>query len=224
MRGFQKRTGQKRTGASVAAVLLVAAPAAAQDAGRLQLGVTGGTLGIGPEVGYRFSSNVGLRANATFLSISHGFDSDDVDYDGKVKLQSGGAMIDVFPFGGGFFVSGGARINGNKGRATATPTASVEIGNRTYTPAQIGTLRGRAETKNFAPQLTLGYGGAMRAGFFFGAEAGALFQGRVRLPALTASNGGVVPRDIDAERASLENDIDDYKIYPIVQLRVGYRF
>jgi len=190
----------------------------------MSFGVTGGTLGIGPEAGYRFSNTVGLRANATFLSVSHGFDSDDIDYDGKVKLKSAGAMVDVYPFGGGFFLSGGARINGNKGRAVATPTAPVEINGTTYTPAQIGTLRGRAETKNFAPQLTLGYAGKLREGFFFGFEAGALFQGRVRLPALTSTGTGVGLADLNAERADLEDDIDDYKVYPILQLRIGYRF
>jgi hypothetical protein len=117
---------------------------------------TGGTLGIGPEGGYRFSKAVGVRANATFLSISRGFDRDEVDRDGEVKLKPGGAMMALFPSEGGFFVSGGARINGNKGRAVATPAGPQEIGDRVYTPAQIGTLRGRAETKNFAPQLTLG--------------------------------------------------------------------
>jgi hypothetical protein len=220
------RIAQFRSGSLVvaAALLATATAASAQDAGHISLGVTGGTLGIGPEAGYRFSNTVGVRANATFLSISHGFDSDDVEYDGKVKLKSGGAMVDVFPFGGGFFVSGGARINGNKGRAVATPTAPQEIGGRVYTPAQIGTLRGRAETKNFAPQLTLGYGGGLRSGFTFGFEAGALFQGRVRLPSFTASNSGISAADLEAERADLQDDIDDYKVYPIVQLRIGYRF
>jgi hypothetical protein len=65
-------------------------------------------------------------------------------------------MVDLFPSGGGFVVSGGVRINGNKGRAVATPAGPQEIGDRVYTPAQIGTLRDRPETKNFAPQLTLG--------------------------------------------------------------------
>jgi hypothetical protein len=35
----------------------------------------------------------------------------------------------------------------------------VEIGGETYTPAQIGTLSGRLESKSFAPQLTPGWSG-----------------------------------------------------------------
>jgi hypothetical protein len=30
--------------------------------------------------------------------------------------------------------------------------------------------------------------------------------------------------DLDAERQSVNEDIDGYKLYPILQLSVGYRF
>ena len=103
----------------------IASPALADDDARLSVGITGGTLGIGPEIGYRLSKNFGVRANASFLSISHNIDSDNITYDGKVKLQSGGAMVDVYPFGGGFRVSGGVRINGNKARGIGTPTGGT---------------------------------------------------------------------------------------------------
>jgi hypothetical protein len=209
--------------AASAVAMLLCAPASASETSGFSAGVTGGTLGIGPEVGYRFSDMFGVRANATFLNISRGFESDDIEYRGKVKLGSGGVMLDVYPFGGGFRVSGGARINGNKGRVRATPTAPVEINGTTYTPAQIGTLTGRAEVKDFAPALTLGYGGGLRSGFVFGVEAGALFQDKVRIKRFT-STGTVALPDLEAERLSIQDDVDDYKVYPILQLTLGYRF
>lgn len=192
--------------------------------GMVSAGVTGGTLGIGPELGYRMSETLGIRGNATFLSVSHGFDSDDIDYKGKVKLKSVGMMVDLYPFGGGFRVSAGARINGNNGSVKASPADDVEINGKSYTPAQVGTISGKADTKNFAPALTLGYGGGLSSGFTFGIEAGALFQGRVRLDNFTASGGGVAAADLEAERLSLQKDVDDYKVYPILQLVLGYRF
>src|ERR1044072_1671527 len=72
------------------------------DDARLKAGITAGTLGIGPEVSYRLSERLGVRGNVTFLSISRDIESDDITYDGKLKLQSGGVMLDVYPFGGGF--------------------------------------------------------------------------------------------------------------------------
>jgi hypothetical protein len=203
----------------IAAVLAIFAGTGAHAAdGRVSARITGGTLGIGPEIGYRLSDN------ATFLSFSHDFSSDDIDYDGKAHLKSGGAMIDLFPFGGGFFVSGGARINGNDGRATATPTANVQVGRNTFTPAQIGTLSGDAETKNFAPSLTLGYSGSMRSGFVAGVEAGALFQGKVRVRNFRSSSNLIPAANLEQERLEVQDDVDDYKVYPILQLTLGYRF
>src|SRR5690606_34476538 len=111
---------------------LAASPALAQDEGGVSLGVTGGTLGIGPEVGYRISNNFGVRASATFLGISHDVESDDVTYKGDLDLQSFGATIDLHPFGGGFRLSAGARISDNKVKLAATPTGDVEIGDDSY--------------------------------------------------------------------------------------------
>lgn len=214
---------------AAACAALVSTPVLAQDDdARLYAGITGGTLGIGPEIGYRLSENIGVRANASFLSISHGFDSDDIEYDGKVKLQSFGAMLDVYPFGGGFRVSGGFRINNNKARATAEPSGgSYDINGTTYTAAEIGTLRADTDIKNFAPALTLGYGGGLSSGFVFGIEAGALFQGRVKIKPLTYTgtlDSAELRADLEAERQSVQDDIDDYKVYPILQLTIGYRF
>lgn len=216
-------------GMAALAVVATAAPALAQDAGsRFTAALSAGTLGIGPEVGYRASDMFGARVNATFLGFGADFDSDDITYDGKLKLKSYGFMADLYPMGGHFRVSAGARINKNRVRVSATPTTSVEVGETTYTPTQIGTLRGRAEVKDFAPALTLGWSGSNQSGFMFGFDAGVLFQGRVRIREFTSSGTlGSNTRfraDLDEERRELQDDIDDYKVYPIAQFTVGWRF
>jgi hypothetical protein len=38
------------------------------------MGITGGTLGVGPELSYAINPYIGLRGNITFLNISHSFD------------------------------------------------------------------------------------------------------------------------------------------------------
>jgi hypothetical protein len=175
-------------------------------------------------MGFRLSPITGIRANATFLSFSKGYDVDDNHYQGRLRLKSGGAMIDVFPWGGGFFLSAGARINGNKGSVSATPSSARTVGGVTFTPAQIGTLSGDGETKRFAPQLTIGYSGKRRRGFFTGAEAGALFQGAVRVRNFRSSSNMIPAADLERERQEVQNDVDDYKVFPILQGTIGYRF
>jgi hypothetical protein len=211
---------------------LLAQPAFAKDetapkSGKLSLGVTGGTLGIGPEIGYRINQNVGVRANATFLSFSHTVKSNDVRYDGSADLQSGGASIDVYPFGGGFRLSGGARANGNSGRLHATPMRNTRIGGIDFTPAQIGTITGDAETNNFAPQVTMGYGGTLRRGLSLTVEAGALFQGAVQLRNYRAdgslANNALFIAQLQKEQLRVQDTLDKYKVYPILQIGLKYR-
>jgi hypothetical protein len=218
--------GRLSTAATLLLILIIGGPAAARsrEPAGFSIGVTGGTLGIGPEIAYRFSETLGVRGNATFLSISHGLNSGDIHYDGRVRLRSGGAMLDFYPFNGGFRVSAGARINGNDGRVIASPAGNVTINGTEYTPAEVGTLRGQADTRKFGPALTLGYGGGFKRGIAVGFEAGALFQDRVRIRDFTSTSSFIAAADLEAERRSVEDDVNDYRIYPIVQLNFGYRF
>lgn len=196
--------------------------------GRVELGVTAGTEGVGPEIAFRADDLLGVRANATFLGFGHGVRSGGIDYHGHVDLASGGVMLDLHPFRGGLFVSAGGRINGNRGRVSATPMQNTAIGSTTFTPQQIGTITGRADTKTFAPQVTLGYAGSVGGGLVLGVEAGALFQGAVRIREFrsngTLADNPVYVAQLEQERRDLQNRVDDYKVYPVAQLRLAYRF
>ena len=85
-----------------------------------------------------------------------------------------------------------------------------------------------------APALTLGYGGGMTRGLTFGVEAGVLFQGSVKVKPLTITGScansappagcATLAADLETERLSVNDDIDGYKLYPILQVSVGYRF
>ncbi|MFD1787326.1 hypothetical protein ACFSC3_07055 [Sphingomonas floccifaciens] len=228
-------TLKELSGGAAVALLLMAfsAPASAQadseDTGPVvSVAATAGTLGAGPQIGLRFSDRVGVRADAAFLSASADFDSDDITYGGDLKLKSFGAMVDLYPFGGAFRLSAGARINQNRVDVRATPTGTVEVGDTTYTAAQVGTLTGGADVKKLAPALTLGWGGSKRKGFFFTAEGGVLFQGAARLREFRASgtlqNDANFKASLERERVSLQDDISKVKVYPIAQLGLGWRF
>ncbi|HXI88112.1 MAG TPA: hypothetical protein VNH64_11675 [Parvularculaceae bacterium] len=212
---------------AVAAITLavMAAPGSAYASdSHVDFGVTAGALGVGPEASFRFNNWVRLRANATFLTISPSFSSSDINYDGRVKLKSGGVMLDVYPLGDGLYLSGGARINGNAADLMATPTIGVTINGVFYTPAEVGVLTTSAHTKDFAPQASIGYSQSLPGGVVIGVEAGAFFQGAPTIDPIQSSGGLVSLVDLEAERQSLQNDVHKYKVYPVLQLRLGYRF
>ena len=205
-----------------------AAPASAQEANGVSVGLTGGTLGVGPEVAYRFSDTLGVRGNLTFLGVSRAVESDGIEYDGDLKLGSGGLMLDVHPGGSGFRISAGARINNNKVKLSAQPTEDVEVGDETYTPAKIGVLYGNVEARDIAKTLTIGWAGGKTRGLKIGIEAGAMFHGSPKVEDLKATGSLASDPEFKAslleEEQEIEADLDNYKIYPIVQIAVGYRF
>jgi len=215
---------------AVAAAVSVTPAVAQEQTSQFAIGVSAGTLGIGPEVTVRVSPLLAVRGNATFLGFGHSVDGDDIEYDGNLKLASVGATVDVHPFRSGFRISGGARYNKNKVKLTATPGAgeSVQLGGRTYTGSQIGTLRGSVRVKEFAPTLTLGYTGGGTQGLNFGIDAGVMFEGKPRIRNLRATGPiAAEPLFQDAlqrEEQDIRDDIEKYDIFPIVQLSIGYAF
>lgn len=202
--------------------------ARAEEASGLSIGVTAGTLGIGPELGYRISPLFGVRGSATFFGISHDFDVNDITYDGRLKLSTFGLSADLYPFQGGFRLSAGARINKNKIKMRATPTSVVSVGDNDYTPGQIGTLSGDVRTKDFSPTLTLGYAGGLSKGLKFGIDAGAMFQGHPRTNDLKATgslaSNPAFLADIATEQRKIDDKINKYNVYPLLQLSVAYAF
>ena len=208
--------------------LLVASAALAGD-GTLAVGVTAGTLGVGPELSLRPTEHLGVRANFAWLSFSRDEDVNDIDYDGDLGLLSIGAMADWYPFDGGLRISGGARWNGNDIDLSARPANNVTIGGATYTPAEIGRLTGTVEANAIAPVLSVGYAGDLSPGFTLGAELGVMYQGAPEIKNLRA-RGGLLENDpgllgdLNDEESRIESEVDSYRFWPAVQVMLLYRF
>lgn len=207
----------------LAACLLSAAPAMASTSPDWDFGGTFGTLGMGPQLSVR-GPHIGAHIDGTFLSLKGHVSSNGTHYRGRFDLRSAGAMIDLYPFGGRFHVSAGARYNGNNGTIEAMPDRVTVIGGMSFTPQQIGTVSGHVDTRKFAPAVTMGYGSKPGKGFNWRVEGGALFQGGVRLSALTSSTGMIPQANLVAERQQLQDDVGKYKVFPIAQLELGWRF
>lgn len=207
---------------------LGAAPALAGDA-TLAAGITAGTLGVGPELSIRPMEKLGVRGSLNWLSFSRDEDVDDIAYEGDLGLLSFGATLDWYPFDGGFRVSAGGRWNGNDIDLSARPANAVTIGGTTYTPAEIGRLTGTVEANAFAPVLTLGWGGDLAPGFTFGVEAGVMYQGAPEIKNLRARGGllegdpGLLA-DLEVEEERIEDEVDAYRVWPVFQLMLTYRF
>jgi hypothetical protein len=209
--------------AAVAASAM-AVPAFAQDASRVTLGVTAGSLGVGPELTYDVNAKLSVRGSATFLDIHHDFSTSSLHYDGEADLLSGGLALDYKPFGGGFFLSAGVRYDGNTIKATASPSAPVTINGVSYTPAQVGVVSAKTTFPSVAPTLSLGYRFHPNRHVVFGLEAGAMFMGEAKISTPAVTGTGVNAADLEAERVTLQSQVDKYQTYPVLQATLAYRF
>ncbi len=216
----------KRTMTLAALAIGSAGAAHAQIALGGSLGTTGGAV----EVQTQITPAIQLRGGYNYFQYGVDDTYDDIAYDGDLDLTTWGAFVDFRPFTNSFIVTAGAYFGEKTLGLSATPTASVQIGNQTFTPAQVGTLNMAADLEDSAPFVGLGWDTTFQGGTGLGFKfiAGAMFTGS---PDVTlTSTGGSLSNDsnfqnqLAIEEQNLRNDIDDYKVYPVVQLGLTYSF
>lgn len=216
-------------GATCAAAIALASPAAAQDS-RFAIGAQIGTPGGGVSALYSLSPNFVVRGSYDALQFDRDDSYSDIDYNAQLDFSSPGAFIDWHPTGNAFFVSAGAFLGSRDVNLDATPTTSTTIGGVSYTPAQIGNLNGKIELESTAPFVGLGYDNTFtNAGHWgFRLVAGAAFGDAPEVD-LNAS-GGTLSNDptfqarVRDEEANIQDDADNFKILPVVQAGLTYKF
>ena len=208
----------------------------------VQVGVHGGTLGVGVNAGFDVTDRVTARAMVNVLSLDYEETESDTEYKGDLDLQTIGLVGDWHPFGGGFRVTGGLFLNNNEVSATAQGE-DVEINDNTYESAELDVL---LDFESIAPYFGAGWtsGTSGDTGWSFAVDAGLLYQREPRLSFNGRLSGGcsfsvstdgdatptgcedepTLGDDLEAEHADLTGDLEDFKWYPVLAIGVSYRF
>lgn len=210
--------------AAMAALAIVAAPAAHAHEIYANVGTEGGGVGYG----YSINSFVNVRGEFDGMSFSHSFDADDVHYDGKVNLYHGGLYADVFPVSAiaGFRVTAGLLVGGDNISADATSMDGTYTINGVTVPTNGETIHAKAKFPAVRPYLGIGFGhNPMNRGLSMFFDAGVAF-GKPSLaydvPADIAAAAGA--QNVAAEEASLQDKLNKVKFYPIVKIGLSYHF
>ncbi|MCG8489410.1 MAG: autotransporter domain-containing protein [Chromatiales bacterium] len=161
---------------------------------------------------------------------------DDIEYDIDLDVFTWGALLDWHPMNGGFRVSGGLYALQPNITASAQPTEPVEIGNTTFTPAQVGTLEAEVDySRNLAPYLGIGWGNAVKPGskLSFSVDFGILFTDNptisLEADSALADANPALKAQLESELAVEENrinsdDLDDIRYWPVINFGVAYHF
>ena len=211
----------------------------------LGVGLRVSTLGAGVELIYSLSKHFNIRGQGNFVSLDESVEEDGVKYDGKLDFETLGLLVDYHPFGGSFRISAGAFQNGNEIglQATCPPPNGCQIGNTNVqsTPGpDPARVTGKIDFNSTAPYAGIGFGNAMKGWpVHFAFDIGVLFQGSPKADldarGQATTTGGVVfagdiatspqiQAEVTQEEQNLQKEIDEFKMYPVVSLTIGYRF
>ncbi|MEO8333080.1 MAG: hypothetical protein ABI479_11665 [Gallionella sp.] len=200
------------------------------------MAVTGkiGTLGIGAELNMGFSDSVTGRIGFNSFTRNYNANSNQVNYDFKLQLQTVSGLADWYPFSGSFRTSGGLFYNNNKVGLNAKPSGGTyTIGATTYNAADVGSLQGEMSFNTVAPYIGIGWGNpvAKDKGWGMTSDVGVLFQGKPKTsltatcgPTLPAPNCTQLQTDAAAENTKVQNDLSSFKFWPVISIGVSYQW
>lgn len=210
-------------------ILLAATPASATG---IDFGLNAGTLGAGPQLGITIVPDTFRARLATgFLDYSDTVTADEIEYSGDLKLRNAALIGDYHPFGGVFRLSAGAVLNANEFSATGTV-----IDGTTYTADGVSYTASAGDSVNadvdfdaVAPYVGIGWGSAGRnSGLSLSADIGVMFQGSPSASIDIETSNASVQAQADQYAARAESDLNDeldgFELYPVVQLGAIYRF
>lgn len=235
--------------ASLLTLLLSALPAHASEPVQWgSFGVGIGTGGLGIDYAYPVNPYLDIRAGYDFGSLKRDSEEEGVDYEVELKFSSARLIADYKPFKGGFRLSAGLYTGSPELELDASGEDDYEVGDRTYFGD--ADIAGDIDLGSTAPYLGLGWGGtAGTTGLGVSFDIGVLFTDKPEVAlsvprgmVCDATDGDCDPAtegfdvtgdsaeavefraQVENERQNLEDDSQDYDLWPIIRLGLHYRY
>lgn len=192
-----------------------------------------GTLGLGGEISVPVLPNTRLRGGFNYLSYSFDSTISDITYDFEPEYNSVSLLLDVHPFGGTFFLSGGVYLNNNN----VGVTGSLDRGKipsdlaKYASLADMVSINGDVEFNPIAPYAGIGWrSNNFASGWGFAIDLGVLFQGppdvkNLRVNAPIDINGiREVQQFLAEQEKEIEDELDWFEFYPVASVMLTYHF
>ena len=220
-------------------ILFALAAFAAGSSAQAQVGAAvtldAGTTGLGVHLVVPMEPTLNGRFGVNYFKHDLDKRSGQVDYKLDGKLMTVDALFDWYMIpNSSFRLTGGLMYNGNRFDALGKPGADGKftLNGKTYTAADVGTLRGEVRFRRAAPYLGIGWGNALSQNkrWNFQSDLGVYHQGKaqVKLGSWGCTTSAAVCKamasDLDVEEQRLTEEVSDYKLYPVLRASVSYSF
>jgi len=205
----------------VLALTLAAAGTASAD-NNFGFGVKAGTLGLGVEATWRPLPYLDVRVGANQYDFSDNGVYGGINYDAELALDTyyvtGNFRFPLSPFR----VTAGAFSNGNEFNAVSADNgAIIVVGGDPYPADAVGTVKSTASFGSTSPYVGVGYDFTLFGKVGMNLDFGVLWQGS---PEVEIAADGILAGDptfnasLEAERLALEDDLSDFKAWPVISL------
>jgi hypothetical protein len=224
-------------------------PVSARPFSRVGFDAHVGIGGVGFDVASPLSRKFNLRSGADFFSYNASFQEQGADITADLRLRSGHASLDWFPFGGRFRLSP-LLVYGNNNRVIATalvPSGStITLNGQDYISSYTDPLHGSGsiDFRKISPGFSLGFGNIIprnkshfsipvEAGFYYVGQPGlkVAFTGSACDPTQPAAIGcesvdsdAGFQQNLAAFTARNNHNLSYASFFPILTLGFGYRF
>lgn len=207
-------------GKAIVGLALIAAAASAQAAG---IGVRAGTTGLGADFGWGIIPTLGGRLGVSAMKFDLDFDTSQVNYDAEAKIANLNAFLDWSPLGP-FRITAGLVGNNNKVDIAGQPRGGSFPAGTSLT----GTVK---PEDRLTPYLGIGYGNVWTTGVNFYFDLGIMFQGSPKVdlavncgPSVSAGDCATARTQVEAERRRVQDELDKYKYYPVLNFGITVGF
>ncbi|HUP04294.1 MAG TPA: hypothetical protein VMU19_09910 [Bryobacteraceae bacterium] len=214
------------------------------------MGVTVGTLGVGVQAATAVTHSSNIRGGFNYFSYtgSTTSNSDNITFNGTLKLESGELLFDQY-LGHTFHISPGVVLyDGNQatGNATLPAGKTFTLNNTQYYSSMANPVTGSGSftADKIAPEVLFGFGNLLprRANKHFSVsfEMGAIFTQKPKIglnlagsACTTSSTVGCadiassssIQNNLTAEQNKLNDQVGSYlKYWPVIRLGFGYKF
>ncbi len=194
----------------------------------LGLGLKAGTLGLGLEATWQPLPYLDVRVGANAYEFDDDGTQAGINYDGTLDLESfyatGNFHFPVSPMR----LTAGLYSNGNEFLMMNDDAAgTIEIGGIGYPASGIGTLTSVTSFGSTSPYIGIGFDFSLAGKVGMNLDFGVLWQGE---PDVTLEADGLLALDpgfrdaLAVEREQLEDEMSDFKAWPVVSLGFVYKF
>ena len=197
------------------------------------VGVKAGTLGLGAEARWSPLPWLDFRVGANSYDYEDNGAQAGINYDATFALDNyyatGNFRFPLSPFR----LTAGAFSNGNEFRMQSQDNGntSFNIGGGTFDASDVGILRSVASFSSTAPYVGVGFDFELFGKVGLNLDFGVLWQGDPEVT-LDASGLASAPAEVQAallpaletERLELEDEVSNFKAWPVVSLGFVYNF